>query len=343
MSTEAPNPTSEVTITLRADELRSDLTRGLVWFVNYAAIDPTAVKAEKLDLHGAAMLPEDVEMFAHRWLAFSRSVDIQHDGVGRNIHVVESFMNSKDVASPAWPVDSHAVRMNLLGCQEAMDGFKAGRLNCVSLDAFTFNVVKRLPAAVGEAKKAAGNTRPADPNGVALQIAQLGYPDVDGVVDLGGGVMLVTRGSKPPVAVQVSDEDYEITAGGGAWAHLAARLISNGTLTVASTSKVSPIDAAVPNHGELVFATDFVPWDPTEVAKLLAPIGIDTSREPISPWAFVRADGSGEIPHHTIRGVSLQAVMDGLSRIDTVVPAAHRTAARLHLMKHAIECTGGHS
>ena len=72
---------------LKADMMRSDLDKGLIWFVNYAALDPNAVKVADLDLHGAAMLPQDVEKFAHRWLAFSRSVDIEHDGVLSLIHI----------------------------------------------------------------------------------------------------------------------------------------------------------------------------------------------------------------------------------------------------------------
>lgn len=337
MSDQAPAPDTEVRIELKADILRSDVARGLVWFVNYAAIDPTAVKAEKLDLHGAAMLPEDVEKFAHRWLAFSRSIDIQHDGIGRPIHAVESFVNSKEVASPAWPVDAHAVRLDISRCKEAVDGFMHGRLNCVSLDAFTFNVRKRLPVATTKALSA---TKPADAIGVAREVAQLGFPGVTGVSDLGGGLMLVQRGAMPPIAVQVSDEEYEVNAGGGAWATLAARLMTSGTLTVTSTAKVGPVDAAVPDHGAITFPVDHRPWDPTEVAKLLAPVGVDMSgRDPVSPFAFLRADGTGEIPHHTIRGVSRQAVQTGLSDVDRLVPPEHRLAVRAHLLKHLQEAT----
>jgi hypothetical protein len=335
VSEQAQSPDTEVRIELKADTLRSDVVRGLVWFVNYAAIDPTAVKAEKLDLHGAAMLPEDVELFAHRWLAFSRSIDIQHDGIGRPIHVVESFFNSKEISSPSWPVDAHAVRLNLSACKEAMEGFSAGRLNCVSLDAFTFNVRKRLPVAT---TKALAMARPADPIGVAREIAQLGFPGVTGVCDIGGGLMIVQRGALPPVAVQVSDEEYEVTAGGGVWSTLAARLMTNGTLTVASTANASPIESVIPDHGGVTFAVDFRPWDPAEVEKLLKPTGVDLSgSEPVSPFAFLRADGTGEIPHHTIRGVSAQAVQDGLGLVDKRVPAEHRAAVRLHLMKHLME------
>lgn len=331
-----PAPESQVCIELKADLLRSDVVRGLVWFVNYAAIDPTCVKADKLDLHGAAMLPDDVEKFAHRWLAFSRSIDIQHDGIGRPIHAVESFFNSADVASPAWPVDAHAVRLNLSACQEAMEGFAAGRLNCISLDAFTFNVRKRLPAATTKAATAV--SRPSDAFGVAREIAQLGFPGVTGVSDLGGGLMLVQRGVMPPVAVQVSDEAYEVNAGGGAWSVLAARLMTSGSLVVASTTKVGVVDGVVPNHGSLVFSVDFRPWDPDEIIRLFASIGADlTGQEPVSPFAFLRADGTGEIPHHTPSGVSRQAVQNGLSQVDRVVPPEYRLAARAHLMKHLQE------
>lgn len=280
------------------------------------------------------MLPEDVEKFAHRWLAFSRSIDIQHDGIGRPIHVVESFVNSKDVGSQAWPIDAHAVRLDLSRSKEAMDGFSAGRLNCVSLDAFTFNVKRRLPVAT---TKSVG-VKPTDALGVAREIAQLGFPGVTGVSDLGGGLMLVQRGAMMPIAVQVSEEDYEINAAGGAWATLAARLMTSGTLTVASTSKMGPIDAVIPDHGGMTFQADHRPWNSAEVEKLLASIGVDTSgRDPVSPFAFLRADGTGEIPHHTIRGVSPQAVRAGLADVDRLVPPEHRLAVRAHLLKHLQE------
>lgn len=316
-------PETQIRIDMKADNLRSDLVCGLVWFVNYAAIDPAAVRAEKLDLHGAAMLPEDVEKFAHRWLAFSRSIDIQHDGIGRPVYVVESFFNSKDVASAAWPVDSHAVRLNMFQCKEAMEGFAQGRLNCISLDAFTFNVRKRLPVAT--AAKALSVSRPADAMGVAHEIAQLGFPGVTGVCDLGDGLMLVQRGAMPPIAVQVSDESYEVNAGGGAWSTLAARLMTNGTLSVASTAKVGGTGSVVPDHGSTVFSADFRPWNSSAFTDK-------------SAFAFLRDDGTGEIPHHmSATSVSLAAIQNGLSQIDRVIPSEHRLAVRAHLMKHLRE------
>lgn len=330
MNTEL-QPTTEIKIALKADTLRSDLLRGLVWFVNYAAIDPAAVSAEKLDLHGSAMLPADVETFAHRWLAFSRSVDIEHDGIGRPVHVVESFFNSKDVASPAWPVDAHAVRMDLSQSPEAMDGFRTGRLNCVSLDAFTFNVKRKLPAAT---TRSAPSVKPADPLGLAMELARLGFPGVEGASDLGDGLVLVTRGAMPPLAVHVTGDDVEVTAAGGAWETLAARLLTSGTLTAAPTMKASPIYGTVPEHGKTVFPIDYTPWDPREVEKLLASQGVDLSgAAPVTPFAFLRADGTGEIPHHTIRGVSLQAVTAGLSALNTI-PPEFRDATRRHLIEH---------
>ena len=99
----------EIQIALKADLMRSDLELGLVWFINYSALDPTAVTSKQLDLHGAGMLPVDVEKFAHRWLAFSRCIDINHDGVGRPVHVIESFFNSENVSLDTPLSDPHFV------------------------------------------------------------------------------------------------------------------------------------------------------------------------------------------------------------------------------------------
>lgn len=297
-----------------ADMLRSDVRKGHVWFLNYAALDPNAVTAASLDLHGSGMLAEDVETFAHRWLAYSRSVDIQHDGIGRPIHVIESFFNSPDIASPAWPVNSHALRLDMSSCKEAMEGFAAGRLNSVSLDAFTFDVVRRLPVAAATTKSAGP---PPDAATIAVQVAELGYTGVTGAFDLGGGLFLVSRGESPAVAVEVSSEEYEVTAGGGAWATLAARLISNGTL--GHVGAMPSMEGAVPTHVTMMCA------DHRADASLL------TTRE---SHAYIGPDGRGVIPHHTPFGVSMKAVYEGLVNIDKLVPEPHRQAVRAHLVSH---------
>jgi hypothetical protein len=174
---------TNIQIALKADVMRSDLVRGLVWFVNYAAIDPEAVKSSDLDLHGAAMLPEDVELFAHRWLAFSRSIDINHDGIGRNIQVVESFMNTPEVGAAAWPVNAHAARLDVAGDKEAYDGLRTGALNSVSLDALTFNKVQRLPVADSMKAETTLNewATPEDLAEWAAEVAKDGYDGVEAV------------------------------------------------------------------------------------------------------------------------------------------------------------------
>lgn len=328
-----------IKIDLKADFLRSDLEKGLVWFVNYAAIDPTAVRAEDLDLHGAGMLPEHVEMFAHRWLAYSRSVDINHDGIGRPVHVIESFFNSMDVQSAAWPLNSHACRFDVSQSGEAMEGLKKGDLNCVSLDAFTFNKVRRLPAA--EAKSVLGipDGRPDSPAELAREVARLGYPGVTGVRRLQSGLYLCERDDALPVAVAMADGGVDVTPAAGAWGRVAASLMTSGTLTAAQRAELD-VEAYVPDHGDESFDVDHAPWDPSEIAKLLSDIGFNMNgNDPISPFAFVTGL-EGKLAHHVPRGgammVSLAGVDDALARLDEV-PEAHRESARQHLLAHKRE------
>lgn len=336
---------TRITIELKADQARSDLVRGLIWFINYAAIDPTAVKAEALDLHGAAMLPEDVEKYAHRWLAFSRSVDINHDGIGRPVFVVESFFNGADVASPAWPINSHAVRMDVSQCAEAVSGLKDGSLNCVSLDAFTFNKVVRLPAA--QAKSALGPMLPPVVDGAWVeQFAREGYTGVTKAVNVGADLWIVQRSCGMPLAVSVKDGFIEASAASTPWAHLAATLLESGTLTTKlhdSGAYIGP--ERVPQH-EHVGPVDFAPWSSEAFDAMLADAGLklgiaDRALDQFADFYTWWGPSGGVIPHHVYRGsvmmVSRDAVMKGLTSVDQEVPEPFRAAAKAHLLAHLAE------
>lgn len=327
-----------IQIEMKADTVRSNLVRGLVWFVNYAAIDPTAVKASDLDLHGAAMLPDDVEKFAHRWLAFSRSIDIEHDGVGRPVHVVESFFNGPEIAAPAWPINSHAVRMDVSGSIEALEGLRSGRLNSVSLDAYTFNKIVRLP--VAEAKAALGQQSdwiiPTSAQKWAEELAREGYPGVTRVERVADDLYVAAREGGMPVAVSVKGGRMEASAAGGPWGMLAMSLFESGTLTSSKRSI----------HRQPV---DYSRWNEDEVIEMLAEVGVHLDKPATDQFADIvddifayREDSTQRsyLPHHVIRGgevmLSKEGVAQALSRLSEI-PEKGREAAREHLMRHMAE------
>jgi hypothetical protein len=347
---------SLVTITMRADQMRSDLVRGLVWFVNYAALDPSAVRAEHLDLHNTAMMPEDVEKFAHRWLSASRSVDIEHDGIGRPVHVVESFYNSEDIAAPAFPINSHAARLDVSRSKEAMDGLRSGRLNSVSLDALTFNRVVRLPAAQTRSAFIADGGW--DLAGWARELAQDGWTDVLGVREIGDGLFVASRKSGMPIAIQVHEDGFESAAAGGAWGRLGMAAFDSPSLVRMDLAGGEYTGARVIDHTQ---------WDPSVVSGMLAEVGvpIDGNISRVGPLekeifaAIERPSGSGALgstpgmhhvpgetpqaaargflPHHTVREGRLMVSRDGVARSLAMVdslPSHLRESARAHLLAH---------
>lgn len=336
---------TEVRIAMKADLMRSDLQRGLVWFVNYAAIDPTAVTVKDLDLHGTAMLPEDVEKFAHRWLSFSRSVDIEHDGIGRPVYTAESFYNSEDIASPVFPINSHAARLDVSRSKEALEGLRSGKLNSVSLDALTFNRVVRLPVAASamSAPDDGAWARPTDLSAWAYELAQEGWPGVTGIREVGSGLFVAMRSAGMPVAVQVHEDGIEASGvSSGPWARLALAAYESPSLT--------RMDLAATNK-PAYRAIDHTPWDPQLVANLLGPVGIDLAGTivrdgPIEQEVFAAIDApalKGFLPHHTHRGGHLMLSRDGVQKamrqLDTV-PEALRPAALEHLRGHMAELGG---
>lgn len=262
-----------IQIAMKADLIRSDLREGLVWFVNYTALDPTAVKSSDLDLHGAAMLPEDVEKFAHRWLTTSRSIDIEHDGVGRPIHVIESFFNSQDVQALSWPLNTHAVRFDISRCPEALNGMREGTLNSVSLDAYTFNKVMRLP--VAEVKGMLQRDVFVPPETIqkwAEELATDGYEGVIDVHSVGPDMYVATRKNGLPLAITVKNGELEASAAGGPWGHIGMALVESPTLTSRSVS-LQAGETTKPNgsQGEIIGK-----WSDDLVNQLLSEYGVMT-------------------------------------------------------------------
>jgi hypothetical protein len=332
-------PTSEISFSMKMDELRSDLKAGLVWFLNYAALDPAAVKSSHLDLHGSAMLPEDVQKFAHRWLAYSRSIDIEHDGIGRPITVIESFFNSEEVQAAAWPINSHAVRLDVSSSDDALTGLRSGALNSVSLDALTFNRMRRLPVDV--AVKAAPQPwiEPASAGAWALELASMGYSGVTTVRRTAKGLYVCEREQGLPLAVHVTEDYVDVTAAGGAWGQISAVLCESGTLTADNIPDFDlETGTQVVSHTTKLFVVDHAP-SPYQSAKDALDAAFYTTE--VSPFVAILPSG-GLLPHHVMQGgqemVNLDAVRKALNNIE-VVPEQYREAARSHLKAHLREAT----
>lgn len=321
---------------MKMDALRSDLVRGLIWFVNYAALDPAGVSVDQLDLQGTGMLPVDVELFAHRWLSSFRSVDLNHDGVGRPVAVAESFYNSPTVASPNFPVNSHAIRLDVSRSAEALEGLRSGALNSLSLDALTFNKVVKLPVAGASRGYSAGQSkRSAIPESLqdwAREVAQSGYTGVIGVRKVSDGLYLAARDSGMPLAIHIDEGSVSVepSTSGGAWAALAAALYDSPTLTT--------LAAGPP--------PDYSPWSQSEVDELMRWIGLRRQADPATGelerevFAVVDEEQRGLLPHHTVRGGELMVSADGVARAMArlgEVPAHLRAAAEAHLKRHMAE------
>lgn len=221
------NEQTSVQINLRADLARSDLKKGHIWFVNYAAIDPTAVTASQLDSHGTGMLPDDVELLAHRWLKHSRSVDINHDGKGRPVWVLESFFNSDQVQAAAWPRNAHCLRLDVSQSKEAMGGLRNGTLNSLSLDAYTINRRAKVPT------YGAAGTRPSTSfrsDGLTVEeckylIRASGHDDssVTSVRRLDNMYIVMRAGKLPPVAIAAAADGFDVDLATGAAAAVVMR------------------------------------------------------------------------------------------------------------------------
>lgn len=116
-----------------------------------------------IDSHGDMMLPEDIELMAHRFLEFcntSKSVDTNHTRKTESCVVVESWIakaNDPTYNEGAWIA---TVRVD----DDALwNGVKSGEFNAFSFDVMAYKknaVVEVLinPVSVGETEETNGHT-----------------------------------------------------------------------------------------------------------------------------------------------------------------------------------------
>lgn len=151
------------------------MTEGLVYVEAYLPFDPaafhafaakmaqhgSAAKAAKadpelaekaltpIDTDGEAMLQEDVIKLAHRFVTQSQKMDIMHDLTpDRGARVVQTFVNTPEIASPLWWPGAWVVVLKVEKGSEAWQRIESGELGAVSFQA---NVGKQPIAAVLEA------------------------------------------------------------------------------------------------------------------------------------------------------------------------------------------------
>lgn len=100
-----------------------------------------------IDSHGEAMLPDDVRKLAHRFLQKSRKHDKFHDERPTDdVQLVESFVNSEEVASPHFWPGSWVVVMRVAKGSDTWRQIESGAIDAVSFQAY---VHKRPVVAVG--------------------------------------------------------------------------------------------------------------------------------------------------------------------------------------------------
>jgi len=113
-----------------------------------------------VDTHGDMMMPEDVELMAHRFMALAHvkaSIDTNHDQTPNGSHPVESFIARKgdpDYTEGAWVLGVKVLDIQI------WKAIKEGRLNGYSMQSW----VKKKPVAVE----------------IEYQPTNLGYTEVGG-------------------------------------------------------------------------------------------------------------------------------------------------------------------
>lgn len=134
-------------IRFRSVDTKQQIVEGLVY-------EPHA-----LDTYCEAMLPEDIEVMAHRFmrLDLSKVVDYQHDNVLVNAHPVESWIVRHD--HPHYSVGSWVVSMKVEDAA-VWKKIEAGEINAFSFEA----MVKAVKAEVtfGVTRDQLGFTEPAE-------------------------------------------------------------------------------------------------------------------------------------------------------------------------------------
>lgn len=124
-----------------------ELGGGAAGYRAAALVDPELARRalEPIDAHGEAMLPADLEALADRFLVQSRRVDVQHDEVARaGVHVVGSFVNGPEIASPNFWPGAWIVVLKVESWTPEFQAIKAGTLNAVSFQAY----VRKVPIVV---------------------------------------------------------------------------------------------------------------------------------------------------------------------------------------------------
>lgn len=143
------------------------MTEGLVYVEAYLPFDPeafgdfqtavklhgNAVKAaaaepelarkalDPIDTHGEAMLPGDLLELAHGFLTRSSKMDVGHDEQARtSIAVVESFVNTPEIASPHFFPGAWVVVVKVEPGSDEWAAIEAGELDAVSFQATVLKV-----------------------------------------------------------------------------------------------------------------------------------------------------------------------------------------------------------
>lgn len=108
-----------------------------------AKADPDLARRalDPVDSHGEAMLREDLVKLAHGFLEQSRKMDVQHDENARSsLHLVESFMNGPEIASPNFAPGAWVVVFKCDPGSAEWAQIEKGELNAVSFQAWTTKV-----------------------------------------------------------------------------------------------------------------------------------------------------------------------------------------------------------
>lgn len=100
-----------------------------------AAADPVlASKAlDPIDAHGEAMLPEDLQGFAHSFLDESRQIDVMHsfERVG-TVKVAQSFVNTPEIGSSKFYPGAWVLALQVAPGSEVWKAVDEGKLDALS-------------------------------------------------------------------------------------------------------------------------------------------------------------------------------------------------------------------
>lgn len=101
-----------------------------------------------IDAHGEAMPADDLLVFAHGWLDGPRKMDVLHDEVvSKAIMVVESFVNTPEIASPHFYPGAWVLCLQLAPGSPEWAGVDSGALDSLSFQ--TTVTKRRIVASLG--------------------------------------------------------------------------------------------------------------------------------------------------------------------------------------------------